>query len=40
LSNPRAAAGIGGAALGALWPVLISGLMISTLYARIRGIQL
>jgi hypothetical protein len=39
-SNPRAAAGIGGAALGALLPVLISGLMISTLYARLRGIQL
>jgi hypothetical protein len=40
ISNPRAAAGIGGAALGALLPVLISGLMISTLYARLRGIQL
>ena len=40
ISNPRAVAVVGGAALSALWPVLISGLMISTLYARLRGIQL
>lgn len=40
VSNPRAAAGIGGAALGALLPVLIAGLIISTLYARLRGIRL
>jgi hypothetical protein len=39
-SNPRAAAGIGGAAIGALLPVLTAGLIISTLYARLRGIRL
>jgi hypothetical protein len=40
LSSSRAAAGLGGAAIGALLPVLMAGLMISTLYARLRGIQL
>lgn len=40
ISSSQAVAGLGGVALGALWPVLISGLMISTLYARLRGIQL
>jgi hypothetical protein len=39
-SSPRASAVVGGAALGALLPVLIAGLIISTLYARLRGIQL
>lgn len=39
ISNSRAVAGIGGAAIGALLPVLTAGLMISTLYARLRGIQ-
>lgn len=38
--NPQAVAGSGGAALSSLWRVLISGLMISTLYARLRGIRL
>jgi len=40
ISSPRGVAGLGGVALGALWPVLIAGLMVSTLYARLRGIQL
>ena len=40
LASPRAVAGIGGAALSSLWPALIAGLMVSTLYARLRGIRL